>query len=156
MPPLTGFTAYPSSPFSIGSTIRAALDIPRTDAEAPRLTTWEENDIAGRFIVDPILAQIDGADVLVADITRLNFNVVFEVGYSIGKRKRDYLVRNVAITGADDLVREVGIFDTLGYERYSNSTELADLLRKVTDTRALPLDDARINSPSPVYLVLPH
>ena len=78
------------------------------------MSTWEENDIAGRFISEPILEGIEDGQILVADITRLNFNVVFEIGYAIGLTKRIYLVHTSAITGSDDLIGQVGIFDTLG------------------------------------------
>lgn len=152
---LSGFIAFPSQPPLIGVTIRAAMDELRKDRNSPNLKTWEENDIAGRFIVDPILSEIEASDVLVADITRLNFNVVFEIGYAIGARKRVILVRNKSIVGGDDLIRDVGIFDTLGYSTYTNSIELSALLKNVEDTNPITFDSATINSGAPVYIVLP-
>ena len=153
--PLTGFAAYPSSPPQIGQTIRAAIDLLRADRTAPQLTPWEENDIAGRFITQSILVEIDQSDILVADITRLNFNVVFEIGYAIGRHKRAFLIRNEAITGSDDIVREVGIFDTLGYKKYSQSRQLADILRELKGTDPIAIDGSQINTSAPVYLITP-
>ncbi|MGI8734584.1 MAG: hypothetical protein ACR2LM_14930 [Pyrinomonadaceae bacterium] len=72
------------------------------------LTSWEENDIPGRFIVEPILSKIEEGNILIADITRLNFNVVFEIGYAIGCSKRVALIKNSAITGSDELIRQIG------------------------------------------------
>src|SRR5690606_16053082 len=154
MPRFTGFVAYPSKPIDIASPIQGALTALRSDPSGPSLRSWEENDIAGRFIVTPILSQIDEADVLVADITCLNFNVIFEIGYPIGRRKRAYLIRNSALVGSDELVRQVGIFDTLGYRTYSNSSELTAILKGVVDAEPLPIPEG-INAAAPVYLVMP-
>jgi hypothetical protein len=130
------------------------LETLRTDRTAPSLTGWEETDIAGRFIVGPILANIEGSDVLVADISRLNFNVVFEIGYAIGSSKRTFLIRNSALEASDELARDVGIFDTLGYEEYDNSTGLVEILRTI-DPRPIPLDGYHIDTAAPAYIVLP-
>ncbi len=89
-----GFAAYPSQPSQIGQTITAAINRLRVENREVELNTWEENDIAGRFISESILEEIDHGQLLVADITQLNFNVVFEVGYAIGRGKRVYLIRN--------------------------------------------------------------
>jgi hypothetical protein len=86
MAELTGLLAYPSKPDTVGATLRSTLDILRSEGIGQNLASWEENDIPGRFIVDPILTQIDQGNILVADITRLNFNVTFEIAYAIGRR----------------------------------------------------------------------
>jgi hypothetical protein len=154
MSQLLGLVAYPAQPASIGTGIRQAVQGVHNERPSFALSTWEENDIAGRFVVGPILESIEQANILVADITRLNFNVVFEIGYAIGKRRRAFLIRNSAITGSDDIIREVGIFDTLGYAKYSNSHELVTLLRDLTDFTPLPVP-AKVNTNAPVFLVLP-
>ncbi len=153
--PPTGFFAYPSKPPTIGQTIRSAIDALRADLSAPRITGWEENDIAGRFIAQPILEQIDTVDLLVADITRLNFNVVFEMGYAIGRQKRVVLVRNKALTTSDLLVREIGLFDTLGYVEYSQTGELVSILSGVSGTDPIPIGAYEISRGSPAYVLMP-
>ena len=55
------------------------------------------------------------------------FNVSYEIGYAIGIKKRVLLIRNSTITSDDNVVLKVGIFDTLGHERYSNSEELSQI-----------------------------
>jgi hypothetical protein len=155
MPRLTGFAAYPSAPSQVGAAIQAAVDVLRSDAQAPMLSSWQENDVPGRFIVEPILAGIDNSDILVADITRLNFNVAFEIGYALGRRKRVLLTKNTALAADDELIREVGIFDTLGYQNYANSRELASALRLVSDIRPLSPHIIAPNPAAPVYIILP-
>jgi len=105
--------------------------------------------------VDPILDQISSAAFVVADVSRLNFNVVYEVGFSIGKQKRVILLRNRAIKRDERLARETGIFDTLGYFDYANSGELARYLIELDDLTALPLKQTPPNRQAPIYIVLP-
>jgi hypothetical protein len=58
---------------------------------------WQFNDIAGQPLISPILENIDESALIVADITFLNLNVVYEIGYAIGKKKRAFLVRIVRL-----------------------------------------------------------
>jgi len=115
---------------------------------------WTENDIRGVPLADPIFAGIDDAPYVIADITRPNFNVYFEVGYGIGRKKKVYLVSNSGITKDADLPREIGIFDTLGYESYQTSDELSAILWKMKISDPLHTEYARDNS-SPIYIVEP-
>ena len=155
MSDLSGFVAYPSQPPEIGRTVSAAVTHLRSKNPAIHLRTWEENDVAGRFIYQPILEKIDNGQLLVADVTRLNFNVVFEIGYAMGRQKRAYLVRNSAITGSDDLIGQVGIFDTLGYELYSSSGELVSHLSSIFSVTPLTIVENALNKVAPVYVVVP-
>ena len=90
---MKAFYAYPSSIADVTQVIHAAkrtLSATRRDLD---LQLWEENDISGRPLTDPIFEGIAGADILVADITAMNFNVTFEIGYAIGLGKRIYRTR---------------------------------------------------------------
>jgi len=130
-----GFIAYPSTPKEIGESVRAACQEIRRQHPSLKLQPWEANDIAGYCLRDPILAQISAAKLLIADVTRLNFNVAYEIGYAVGLRKRVFLVRNKSITSDERLVREVGLFDTMGYVDYSNSTHLVRIIKDITTCR---------------------
>jgi hypothetical protein len=152
---LSAFVAYPSNPPEIASGIRASIEKSRLRKPSLRLKSWEANDIPGRCLVDPILSQIESTSFLVADITRLNFNVVYEIGYAIGVKKRAILVLNSAVTSDERLTREVGIFDTLGYTTYSPAHELCDCLCTVNDLTPLPYEATAINRKAPVYVVAP-
>jgi hypothetical protein len=76
-----GFFAYPSSPPMLPETVRAAVEkINKT--KQVHITTWEEARVGGKGIINEILKAIDASDFVVADLTGLNLNVLFEVGYS--------------------------------------------------------------------------
>jgi hypothetical protein len=150
---ISGLVAYPSEPPEIGETIRRAIETVRQQSRFSGLALWEENDVPGRFIANEVLLKIESGSVFVADVTRLNFNVVFEVGYAIGAGKRAFLVRNELLID-DAKAKLVGIFDTLGHKPYRDSAQLAEMLLGISDLSPLRVDRAT-NPRAPVYLVLP-
>jgi len=128
MSELTGFYAYPSQPNEIGQCIEKAVDEYNRSQPDARVNTWVQLDIIGHFISTEVLKAIDEADFLVADITKLNFNVTYEIGYAIGKSKRVLLTKNKSIENQELMADKVGIFDTLGYREYQNSQELKSFI----------------------------
>jgi hypothetical protein len=146
------FFAYTSLPAALGETIERALEQIRALRESNTITPWKALDIAGHFIPREIENSIDDADFLIADITFLNFNVTYEVGYAIGKGKRAYLVRNRSFQESTPTIRDLGIFDTLGYSDYSNSDELRGLLKTFSSDDPIDLG-ITLNKRAPVYLL---
>lgn len=148
------FVAYPSNAQVAVEAIRNAVTALRlTHSNQITSKTWEELDIPGRFIATEVLSEIDSADILVADISKPNFNVYYEIGYAIGKERRLILIKNRSIR-EDISFNELGLFDTLGWREYSNGAELADILKGIDDVRPLPLGP-KLNAKSPVYFVQP-
>jgi len=148
----TGFVAYPGSPTEIAAAICEAVTKANAAASSLTFLTWEHNDIAGRPLTLPILSEIEQAEVLVADVTRLNFNVSYEVGYAIGFGKRVLLVKNSAITADDKLLLKTGIFDTLGHQPYADGNELAGILQHTPELTPLKVKN-EIDTKAPVYLL---
>jgi len=143
----SGFYAYASSPVEIGQTIEHAVNTANSE-----INTWKALDILGHFISEKVLEGIDSCSFLVADISVLNFNVTYEIGYAIGKGKRVLLTKNKSIQEGNPSIREVGIFDTLGYKEYQNSLELSGFLNSAVPIDPLSLP-SKINIKSPVYLL---
>lgn len=145
------FIAYPALPNDIGQTIEAAKSTFGT--ANLDISTWKREDLSGQPIIAPILEAISNADIVAGDITTLNFNVIYELGYGIGLGKRVLPLLHRAFTQDQQAIQDVGIFDTLLYDQYANSGELLDLMRAAQPGRrfatAYPLDAL------PVYIVLP-
>jgi hypothetical protein len=152
MPPSIGFVAYPSQPDLIGEAIEAGLQFYAQRHGAGRFTSWKENDVAGRFLADPILENIAASKCLVADVSVLNFNVAYEVGYAIGIGRRIVLMRNRSIASDETEFRRVGVFDTLGYLIYENGEGLCQNLEGVNDFAPLQIA-AAINTAAPVWIL---
>ena len=88
-----GFVAYPGIPPMLGQTISRTVQLVGDKLE---LSTWQENEIAGRPLIDPIFENINSADFLVGEISILNFNVTYEIGYGIGKNRRVFVLLRAA------------------------------------------------------------
>ena len=151
MDKIKGFFAYASQPYQLTKLIQEAVEI-ANQTGGYHYTTWEENDIAGRPLTAPIFEGLDGANVLVADITTLNFNVTFEIGYAIGIGRRVFLTKSSEYDIDDEVINRIGIFDTLGYQIYAQTNELSQLISNITDLH--PIDTkVKLNVTTPAYIL---
>jgi hypothetical protein len=94
-------------------TIRRTIENFNGRSAAYEIESWEQNDIGGLPITEPIFAKILHGEFLAADITYLNENVAFEIGLAIGSKKRALLFASSAHVGDRSLANDIGIFDTL-------------------------------------------
>lgn len=151
---MVAFYAYPSHPQEIGQTIEAFVEQNNLGTPKTEFRSWKANEISGYCLVDPIREEIENADFVAADITVPNFNVIYEIGFAIGKRKRVILTRHNSLVGDDATIREIGIFDTLGYENYSSVNDLKKIFSQQISTK--PLEGiSQHNSKAPIYVLLP-
>lgn len=148
------FVAYPSRDSSLAKIIGQGVAKANRKLNGLRYEPWEFNDIAGNPLISPIIEGIGASRYIVADITYLNPNVVYEVGFAIGREKRCFLTRNSEIEGDRKIAREVGIFDTLGYENYASDDELSNTLTAYVDPKPLPFS-TKLDRRAPVYVVEP-
>jgi hypothetical protein len=149
---MKAFFAYASSLPHVRQTIHAAHGaLARTNRDL-HLHLWEENDISGRPLTDPIFNGISSADVLIADVSSVNFNVTFEIGYAIGLGKRVFLTRDKNYLQDKTLTDKIGIFDTLGVESYSDEKQLATLIASYKAENGIPIRGF-INLKAPVYVL---
>lgn len=150
----TAFVAYPGQDIALATLVRKAI----SKVNAKPITTlyhpWEFNDVAGNPLLSPIVEGIDDSSFIVADISYLNLNVVYEVGLAIGKGKRAFLIRHQPTIGDQALAKEAGIFDTLGYHSYSREEDLEHRLTSHIETIPLPVDQT-LDRKAPVYVVEP-
>lgn len=149
------FVAYPSRDAALAKVIAEGVGkANRMLGKRLRYTPWEFNDIAGNPLISPILDGIESSKFVVADITYLNPNVVYEIGFAIGRSRRCLLIRHSQIEGDKRVAREVGIFDTLGYDTYDDADGLAGSLTAYVDPKPLAFSSA-LDRLAPVYVVEP-
>jgi hypothetical protein len=150
------FFLYPSDPESIKNTIRLAVEDLRTHHSSYRWTSWEDLKISGQIIFCEICKGVSTADLVIADISTLNFNVLFEIGFAIGRSIPVILVRDTSYIKDSQLFKELGILDTIGYLDFNNSKELASGVAKNLKKRPLFLSNQEINRAHPLYVVKSH
>lgn len=149
----SSFFAYPNSPTQVGDAVEHAIRILRENFGITTVQSWRALDIAGHFIADQVLDKIEGSSVFFADVSQLNFNVAYEVGFALAKGKRVVLTRHKGLQAKPPLIADVGIFDTLGYLDYQNGDELAAIIRGVANAEPSVKNVYSLNKKAPVYLI---
>jgi len=119
----SAFFAYPSTPPSIGEIIRTAI---REINKAARVLVkgWEDCKVGGKVIIQELCREIDAAEVFCADLTGMNANVMFELGYAIAQNRRIWLALDPSFVDSKSHFDQLRVLTTVGYAKYSNSKEL--------------------------------
>jgi hypothetical protein len=151
------FCAYPSDPPQIAETIeRACSELNRTSAQY-RWKTWRDMTTQGQIIFCEVCKNFRASNVLVADVTTLNFNLLFEIGFAMGLGIPIVLVRDTNYVVDTKEFAQLGILDTIGYEDFRNSQDLIAVLPdKVAQARPMSDVQTRAFREAPIYIVRPH
>lgn len=118
---IRAFFAYPFEPPLLSETLRTAADI--VSARGGQATSWEKLSVSGRVIIDEVCREIDETDVVVAEISHMNSNVLFEAGYALAQDKNLQLALDQTNADAIHLWKEVSIFETIGRIEYEGNNE---------------------------------
>ena len=119
------FVAYPALPVSIAESIEGSIEGINEDGEVV-LRSWKDANTGGRLIIASICKEIENADLFIADITTLNHNVLFELGFAIALNKRIWLLLNNTNEELISEFRKFQLLTTVGYTPYSNSYVIQD------------------------------
>ncbi|EEM37569.1 hypothetical protein P9Y62_07565 [Bacillus thuringiensis] len=119
------FYAYSSGREDLLEDIRGAVKI-INDSQNIKIITWEDLSISGKYIIDGILNAIEKCDLFICDLTYLNFNVLYELGYAIAKQKKIWITLNTSHENAVSNYKSLSIMSTIGFSGYENSNQLAE------------------------------
>jgi hypothetical protein len=149
------FLAFPSQPREIRETIERTIRIFSGQKPGTTLVPWTGLDVSGRLISQAILSKINASTLLIADISALNPNVSYEIGYAIGSKKPTKLIINkIYQERTSQQLRQIGLFDTVGWHVYENSEDLAEHfvanIPAAYDSMFVP---SGFDKKTPVYLV---
>lgn len=148
-----GFFVYPNDPEIIASTIEESITKLKSTSQRKHWISWKDLDISGQIIFCKICKALRFTKLVIADVTTLNFNLLFEIGYAIGLGKPVLPIRDASYIRDHKVFDELGLLDTLGYIDFQNSTTLTEgvtgRLGDIPPFNKYPT----INSESPLYLV---
>ncbi len=150
------FFIYPAEPSILSATIYESVKQLQLHGAKKNWISWESLSVGGQLIFCEICKAIRTSKLIVANITTANFNVLFELGYSIGLSKPVLPVRDSSYSDQNKIIDEIGFFDTIGYETFSNSKELVS---KITSKKAfLPVIhvNIEIKQHQPIYYIKSH
>ncbi|MBZ5622555.1 MAG: hypothetical protein LAQ69_28055 [Acidobacteriia bacterium] len=153
--PTDGFAVYPSEPPFIADTVETAIKRMRQAHPGQGWITWRDLSIPGQIVFCGICKALRSTQRTIADVTTLNSNVLFEIGYALGlgvpvqpARDRNYVKDEKAFD-------ELGMLDTFGYSPFQNSEELAQEIISY-QTQIITAQPSPINREQPLYLVRSH
>jgi hypothetical protein len=115
------FFLYPSEPRLISATIEEAIRIIRAAQGTLKLVSWTEIGVPGQIIFCKICQYQRFASVVVPDVTTLNLNVLFEIGYALGLDPLILPIRDTSIIKDQKTFDELRLVDTFGYIDFANS-----------------------------------
>lgn len=91
--------------------------------------TWQCLHPGGRILIGAITAAINESDVLVAEVSSMNRNVLFEAGYALARNKQLLLAIDESLDSALRLWDGVQLLSTIGrLDYHGNGHDLGDLI----------------------------
>jgi len=88
-----GFFAYSGRPAASGDCIEEAIvKINKNQGIPTSIRSWRDYAVNGNLIINDVTKAIDEAKYFCADLTGMSDNVLFELGYAIGKDKPIFLI----------------------------------------------------------------
>src|SRR5665213_1502394 len=114
------FFAYSSEPELSREAIHNAV-LELQTVEGLEAWSWEDLFIDGRVIIDSITEQIDASRCCAFEVSTLNSNVLFELGYAIARKKQIWLLLEQGDTGAKDNWEQFGLLADVGHVLWDNS-----------------------------------
>lgn len=120
-----GFFAYGSQYASSGECIEEAIEIINQNDEV-NIISWKQLKISGKFVVNEVLDHIDKCDFFCCDLTGLNDNVLFELGYALSLNKIVFIINDMSIDESSKKYKELNLLTTLGYTNYTKTHDIVN------------------------------
>ena len=117
------FFGYPSQPSILRDTLAEASRL-IGETGLTKVETWETLKTGGQIIISTICEAIDRASLSCFDLTTLNQNVMFEVGYAIGANRPIWLTRDTTDIHSRQIWRQVQLLTPVGYIGYENAEDI--------------------------------
>jgi hypothetical protein len=121
----TCFYAYSSNP-AISFHIHHAIELIGDANKEVKLISWQDNPATGQFIIQKVCKEIDECDVFICDLTDINLNVLFELGYAMFMQKKLWITLNTDFYDKEKFSQTLGFLTSIGYVTYENADQLRD------------------------------
>jgi hypothetical protein len=119
----SGFIAFASGNPALAESLDSAAERIRESAVAD-VITWQSLNIGGKILIGAICEAIEDRQVFIADLTVLNPNVLFELGFAIARKKRIWLILDDSQARSRPDFERFELLTTIGYRGYSNSSDI--------------------------------
>ena len=147
---------YASQPENIATTVERAISDLRKREPLHRWVSWREFRSTGQMVFCSICKSMRFSDCIIADVTTLNFNLLFEIGFALGLEQPVVPIRDTTIVTDQEQFRELGLLDTVGYVDFQNSDALAEALVARLPVAPIPSPPVALNRDNPLYVLKGH
>lgn len=120
-----GFFAYGSQYSSSGECIEEAIEQINATGEVI-INSWIQLRNSGRFIINEVLEEINSSDFFCCDLTGLNDNVLFELGYALAKKKPVFIINDISYDDSYKKYKELNLLTTVGYIQYTKTHDIVE------------------------------
>ncbi|MFG1737694.1 P-loop ATPase, Sll1717 family [Micromonospora chalcea] len=135
------FFGYSARPSILSETMRSAAATLNDGSSTMRAVSWEDLVVDGRLIINEVEAAIEQCTLGLFELSTLSENVLFELGLSIGKRKRVGILVDSQDARANRSLRDLALLATTGITSYRNAVDLVDKVSRIASLSTLPLWD---------------
>lgn len=149
----TGVFLYPAVPEPQANTIESAAKTLNLRNSTQVWRTWREFETTGQIIFCSICKSMRYSGTIIADVTTLNFNLMFEIGFSLGLELPLILIRDTSFMRDTGEFRKLGILENIGYLNFQNSEGLCTSLQDELPISSIPPPSTELNRDVPLYLI---
>lgn len=134
------FFAYESGHPENRDAIARAITDYNAHQKTYRARSWEELRVGGQILNATVLKAIEESEVFCCDLTYRNHNVLFELGYAIGKNKDLLVLLNPTVAGAKETYSASRILKNIGYDEFKNGRDIQRILQQHRQVNVVSLD----------------
>lgn len=149
----SGIFLYPSEPTQIAETIEVAARKLRDKDPDKKWLTWKDFATTGQVIFCAICKSCRFADHIIADVTTLNFNLMFEIGFSLGLGLPVIPIRDTTFDRDKRVFDQLGLLDVIGFLDFQNADGLAESLLSRLPISPIPHPKIGQNHSEPIYVL---
>ena len=148
------FFLYPSHPQIISKTIEEGIRLIQSNAPSERVVSWRDMGAVGNLVFCQVCKTMRLSRVVVTDVTTLNFNLMFEIGFAFGLGLPVVPIRDVSYAADRKQFDELGLLDTFGYLDFQNSKDLANKIPDAASIAKTPFhQNYKVNDAQPCYVM---
>ena len=144
---------YPSDPSTIALTIKETISKLKQLDSSRVWTSWEDLGISGQIIFCTICKSMRFSEFLITDVTTLNFNVMFEIGYALGLDLPVVPIRDTSFIRDKSEFDRLGLLDTIGFIDFQNSNELSQKIISDAPFKSIPAPPIQLDFQAPLYVI---
>jgi len=119
------FFAYPSQTPSHVEIIEEAME-ELNNSKVVEVIGWKKIPTTGKSIIIEICKEIDSCSLFLCDLTTLNNNVLFELGFAVARNKRIFSFLDTSIEKAKFDFDKFNLIATIGYSPYCNTRDIVN------------------------------